>query len=61
MFYGGVLIRAAFITLVVYYLFRGPKDRLDGGLSEDDAYRLTVHTRDPVILWDSLSEHASHT
>ena len=61
MFYGGILAQAAFIALVVYCLFRGSKDKSDGGSGKDDTYRLMMRTQDPVILWDLLSKHVSRT
>lgn len=61
MFYGGILAQASFIALVIYCLFRGSKDKSDGGSGKDDAYRLMMRTQDPVILWDLLSKHVSRT
>ena len=61
MFYGGILAQAAFIALVIYCLFRGSKDKSDGGSGKDDTYRLMMRTQDPVILWDLLSKHVSRT
>lgn len=61
MFYGGILAQASFIALVVYCLFRGSKDKSDGGSGKDDTYRLMMRTQDPVILWDLLSKHVSRT
>ena len=61
MFYGGILAQAAFIALVIYCLFRGSKEKSDGGSGKDDTYRLMMRTQDPVILWDLLSKHVSRT
>lgn len=61
MLYGGILAQAAFIALVIYCLFRGSKDKSDGGSGKDDTYRLMMRTQDPVILWDLLSKHVSRT
>lgn len=61
MFYGGILAQAAFIALVIYCLFRGSKDKSDGGSGKDDTYRLMMRTQDPVILWDLLGKHVSRT
>lgn len=61
MFYGGIVIQAAFMGLVVYRLFRSNTGKSVGDTDKDNSFRLMMRTQDPVILWDLLSKHVSRT
>lgn len=61
MYYGGIMVQAILMGLVVYRLVRNTKDKTRVGADKDDSFRLMMRTQDPIILWDLLSKHVSST
>lgn len=57
MFYGGIVVKALFIALVVYSLIssnRRFKKKKAEESKESDTFRLMMRTRDPELVWDML-------
>lgn len=61
MFYGGIIVQALFMLLVVFQLIRPSKDSRQANAEKDDSFRLMMRTQDSEILWDLLSNHVSRT
>lgn len=57
MFYGGIVVKALFMALVVYSLVssnRRFKKKKAEESKESDTFRLMMRTRDPELVWDML-------
>lgn len=63
MFYGGILVQAAFMALVVFLLIRSNRKYAKKAQESDksDVFRLMMRTRDPEIVWDLLLKHVART
>ena len=64
MWFGGVVIQAAFMVLVVYLLYRSNKKykaNKEKEKEEEDSFRLMMRTRDPELVWDMLKKHVRNT
>ena len=63
MYFGGILIKLAFIALVIFLLVRSninyAKKEKEG--DKDNVFRLMMRTRDPEIVWDLLQKHVGRT
>lgn len=63
MFYGGIVIKVAFMALVIYLLIRSNQAYKKKMSSEntDNIFQLMMRTRDPELVWDMLQRQVSHT
>lgn len=61
MFYGGIIVKVAFILLVIYMLIRSQKQFSKKKAAEDkeaDNFRLMMRTRDAELVWEMLRKDA---
>ncbi|WP_028897366.1 inorganic phosphate transporter [Prevotella sp. HUN102] len=63
MFYGGIVIKVAFMALVIYLLIRSNQAYKKKMSSEntDNIFQLMMRTRDPELVWDMLQRQVSRT
>lgn len=63
MYFGGIVVMVAFITLDVYLLWRSNRKYAKKVDSEkkNNLFALMMRTRDKEIVWDLLSKHVSRT
>lgn len=63
MFYGGIVIKVAFMALVIYLLIRSNQAYKKKMSSEntDNLFQLMMRTRDPELVWDMLQRQVSRT
>ena len=63
MFFGGIVVKIAFIALVVFMLIRSNRQykKKEAEGDKENVFRLMMRTRDPEIVWDLLSKHVSRT
>lgn len=63
MYYGGIVAKIAFMTLVVFLLIRSNRKyaEKEKDADKEDVFRLMMRTRDPEIVWDLLAKHVSRT
>ena len=63
MFFGGIVVKSAFMILVVFLLIRSNVQYNKKAKEEDkgDSFLLMMRTRDPELVWDMLRRHVSKT
>ena len=63
MFFGGIVVKSAFMALVVFMLIRSNVQYNKKAKEEDkgDSFTLMMRTRDPELVWDMLRRHVSKT
>ena len=63
MFFGGIIAKLLFITLVVFMLIRSQRayKKKTAAEGKEDVFRLMMRTKDPEIVWDLLTKHVSRT
>ncbi len=63
MFFGGIVVKSAFIALVVFMLIRSNVQYNKKAKEEDkgDSFTLMMRTRDPELVWDMLRRHVGKT
>ncbi len=63
MFYGGIIVKSAFMLLVVFLLIRSNVQYNKKSKEEDkgDSFLLMMRTRDPELVWDMLRRHVGKT
>ena len=63
MFYGGIVVKSAFMIIVVFMLIRSNVQYNKKAKVEDkgDSFTLMMRTRDPELVWDMLRRHVGKT
>ena len=63
MFFGGIVVKSAFMALVVFMLIRSNIQYNKKAKEEDkgDSFMLMMRTRDPELVWDMLRRHVGKT
>ena len=63
MFYGGIVVKSAFMIIVVFMLIRSNVQYNKKAKVEDkgDSFMLMMRTRDPELVWDMLRRHVGKT
>ena len=63
MFFGGIVVKSAFMALVVFMLIRSNVQYNKKAKEEDkgDSFTLMMRTRDPELVWDMLRRHVGKT
>ncbi len=63
MFFGGIVVKSAFMALVVFMLIRSNIQYNKKAKEEDkgDSFTLMMRTRDPELVWDMLRRHVGKT
>ncbi len=63
MFYGGIVVKSAFMILVVFLLIRSnvQYNKKSKEETSGDSFTLMMRTRDPELVWDMLRRHVGKT
>ncbi len=63
MFFGGIVVKSAFMALVIFMLIRSNVQYNKKAKEEDkgDSFMLMMRTRDPELVWDMLRRHVGKT
>ena len=63
MFYGGIVVKSAFMIIVVFMLIRSNVQYNKKAKVEDkgDSFMLMMRTRNPELVWDMLRRHVGKT
>ena len=63
MFFGGIVVKSAFMALVIFMLIRSNVQYNKKAKEEDkgDSFTLMMRTRDPELVWDMLRRHVGKT
>lgn len=63
MYFGGIVVKVAFIALVIVMLVRSNRQyaKKEREATKENAFQLMMRTRDPQLVWEMLAKHVTRT